>query len=151
MSYAEMRGVKLVLADLGKQFNRLNERLDNQDNLLKVKVYSFSHFINSSCLYSKWNSIVLFWFVWQTMNTKNYNAEMQMKKQMEKQKEKRIDERIERLERLLDSSQVNLFMICFRDFFLNWLKLFKLLKRYQEAWTDQISRMVRYWTWTIIR
>ena len=56
MIYAEMRGVKLALNDLGKQFNRLSERLDDQDSVLKVKAYTFSHFILSIRL----NLIVLF-------------------------------------------------------------------------------------------
>ena len=66
MIYAEMRGVKLALADLtkrldnvadlGKQFDRLSERLDNQDSVLKVKTYSISHFILSI----RQNLIVLF-------------------------------------------------------------------------------------------
>ncbi len=42
MSYAEMKGVKLSLAALGKQFDRLNERLEILDSL-NVKVYSISH------------------------------------------------------------------------------------------------------------
>ena len=66
MNYAEMKGMQLALADLtkrldnvadlGKQFNRLSERLDNQDNVLKVKTYSISHFILSI----RQNLIVLF-------------------------------------------------------------------------------------------
>ena len=44
MSHAEINGMQLALADLTK---RLNERLDEQDNVLKVKVYSISHFIQS--------------------------------------------------------------------------------------------------------
>jgi hypothetical protein len=57
MNYAEMRGVKLVLADLtkrldnvadlGKHLNRLSERQDNQENFLKVKIYSIYHSILS--------------------------------------------------------------------------------------------------------
>ena len=45
MNYAEMRGVKLAPNDLGKQFDRLSERLDNQDTVLKVKAYSISYLI----------------------------------------------------------------------------------------------------------
>ena len=44
MDYAEMKGVKLALAVLEKQFNRLNELLENLDSALKVRVYSISHY-----------------------------------------------------------------------------------------------------------
>ena len=66
MNYAEVRGMQSAVAyltkrldnvaDLGKQFNQLNERLDNQDSVLKVKIYSISNFILSIRL----NLIVLF-------------------------------------------------------------------------------------------
>ena len=51
MNYAEIKGMQLALADLGQQFNRLNERLDNQDKLLKVTVYSISRLIEFIFLY----------------------------------------------------------------------------------------------------
>ena len=95
-----MKGVKSAFADLEKQFNRLNERLENLDSVLKVKVYSISH-------YWVYNCFILIRFG-QTINTKNYNSEMQMEKQKEL-----FDERIERLERLLDSNHVNLLWILF--------------------------------------
>ena len=41
MNYAEMRGVKLALTDLDKKFDRLSERLDNVDSVLKVKISLF--------------------------------------------------------------------------------------------------------------
>jgi len=41
MNNAETRGIKSVLTDLGKQFNRLSERLDNQDSVPKVKISIF--------------------------------------------------------------------------------------------------------------
>ncbi len=53
MNYAENKGVRLALADAGKQLIRLNERLDNQDCVLNVKVFFISHFIQSSYLYFK--------------------------------------------------------------------------------------------------
>ncbi len=42
MNYAEMKGVKLSLADFGKQFDRLNERLEILESV-NVKVYYISH------------------------------------------------------------------------------------------------------------
>jgi hypothetical protein len=57
MNYAEMRGMQYALADLtkrvekvaylGNEFNRLIERLDNIDSVLKAKLYSISHYILS--------------------------------------------------------------------------------------------------------
>ena len=37
MNHSEIKGINLALADLGKQFNRLSERLENLDSVLFVK------------------------------------------------------------------------------------------------------------------
>ena len=57
MSHAEMNSMQLALADLTK---RLNERLDDHEDALKVKDYSISHFIQSRLLYLDRNLILLF-------------------------------------------------------------------------------------------
>ncbi len=59
MNIAETRGIKSVLTDLGKQFNRLSERLDNRDSVpnVKISIFYFSLYsVNSIRL----NLIVLF-------------------------------------------------------------------------------------------
>jgi len=59
MNIAETRGIKSVLTDLGKQFNRLSERLDNQDSVPKVKISIF-YFSLYSVNSIRLNLIVLF-------------------------------------------------------------------------------------------
>ena len=98
------------VADLGKQFNRLSERLDNQDSVLKV-IMTISHFILSIRL----NLIVLFLFFQQTLNSNNYNSEKQIEKQIEKRMKKLMEKRI--LSIVADQvNQVNLFVIGFLSY-----------------------------------
>jgi len=111
MNYAENKGVRLALADAGKQLIRLNERLDNQDCVLNVKVFFISHFIQSTCLYFKWNLIVLFWFV--AMNTKSgYERAMNTKNG------EALTQIEERLSRSVESNQVIKFTVFLYDLFL---------------------------------
>ena len=72
MSFAEMNSMQSALTDLGKQFNRLSERLDSQDSVLKVKVYSISQFIQSSCLYlTEFNCFILIRFGQTVLSNQN--------------------------------------------------------------------------------